>query len=154
MDSNGEYAQAAADWLFRGEQRSDGSWISRVTLLNESKANIFSQELQNKHLRHEPDLVFQSASEDGVHETAAELNFLQGSGQYLFFNTGKSIQVNPNQPLLLPVHEARLQIAKHEIRVRVTNRAVDPSCGKVTSMQRLWEVLESRYLEIVEGVRS
>lgn len=98
--------------------------------------------------------MFQSASEDGIHETAAELNYFRGPGQYLFFSTGESIQVNPNQPLLIPVHEACLQIANRVIRVRATNPAVDPSCGKVTSMRRLWEVLESRYLETVEGVRS
>lgn len=140
--------------LTGGQQRSDGTWISRVTLLSESNANIFPQELQNKHLQHESDLVFHSVSEDGVHETAAELNFLHSPGQYLFFSTAESIQVNPNQPLLLPVHEACLQIAKRVIRVCAANRTVDPSRGKVTSMRRLWEVLESRYLETVEGVRS
>jgi hypothetical protein len=154
MDSNGEHAQAAADWLFRGEQRSDGSWISKVTLLSESKADIFPQELQNKHFRHEPNLVFQSASQDGIHETAAEFNYGLRPGQYLFFSTGESIQVNLNQPLLLPVHEACLQIAKHVIRVRTVNRVVNPSCEEVTSMRRLWEVLESRYLETVRGIRS
>jgi hypothetical protein len=147
------HAQAAADWLFRGEQRSNGSWISRVTLLSESKADFILQEL-HKNLKYEPDLVFQSASEDGIHETAAELNFYIGQGQYSFFNNGESIQLNPNQPLLLPVHEACLQIAKHVIRVRATSPAGDPSCGKVTSMRRLWEVLKSRYLETVEGVGS
>jgi len=98
--------------------------------------------------------VFRSASEDGIHETAAELNFYMGQGQYLFFSTGESIQGNPNQPLLLPVHEACLQIAKHVIRVNTDCHKVDPSCGNVSSMRRLWEVLESRYLETVEGVRS
>jgi len=109
---------------------------------------------QHKYLKHEPDLVFRSASEDGIHETAAELNFYMGQGQYLFFSTGESIQGNPNQPLLLPVHEACLQIAKHVIRVNTDCHKVDPSCGNVSSMRRLWEVLESRYLETVEGVRS
>jgi hypothetical protein len=154
INSNGEQAEAAADWLFHGEQRSDGSWISRVTLLSESKADVFPQKLENKYLKHEPDLVFQSASQDGIHETAADLNYSQGPGHYVFFSNGESIQVNPNQPLLLPVHKACLQIAKHVIRVRATNWTADPTCGKVTSMRRLWEVLESRYLETVEGIRS
>jgi hypothetical protein len=153
MRANGEHAQTAADWLFRGQQRSDGSWISRITLLSESKADTFLQGL-NKHLKHEPDLVFQSASEDGIHETAAELDFFFGLGQYLLFSTEESIQLNPYRPLFLPVHQACLQIAKHVIQVRSVNPAVDHSHAKVTSMRRLWEVLESRYLETDEGVRS
>lgn len=98
--------------------------------------------------------MFQTASEDGIHETAAELSFYLGAGQYLFFSTEESIQVNPNHPLLLPVHQACLQIAKHVIRVRAADPAGEISFGKVTSMRWLWEVLESRYLETVESVRS
>jgi hypothetical protein len=97
--------------------------------------------------------VFQSASLDGIHETAAELNYLRGQ-EYSFFSTGENTQGNPNQPLLIPVHEACLDIAKHVIRVRETSPALEHSPGKVTSMRRLWEVLESRHLETVEGVRT
>jgi hypothetical protein len=147
------HAQAPADQLFPAEKRPDGSWISRVTLLSESKPDIFPQALQEKHLQHEPDLVFQSASLDGIHETAAELNYLRGQG-YSFFSTGEIAQGNPNQPLLIPVHAACLDIAKHVIRVREASPALEHSPGKVTSVRRLWEVLESRHLETVEGVRT
>ncbi len=135
------------------EQRSDGSWISRVTLLSVCQPAIFPQALQIKHLQHEPDLVFQSISEEVIHETAAELNYFRTSGPFAFFSTGEGTQANPNQPLLIPVHAACLRITKHVIRVRATSLAMEYSYGTVTSLRRLWEVLESRHLETVK-VRS
>lgn len=147
------HGQAPADKLFRVEQRSDGSWISRVTLLSESRPQILPKDLQKKHLCYEPNLVFQSASPDAIHETAAELNHLRGQA-YSFFSTGESTQSNPNQPLLIAVHAACLDIAKHVIQMRITDAAVEHLPRKVFSMRRLWEVLESRYLETVEGVRN
>jgi hypothetical protein len=142
-------AKAPADEQFCVEQRSDGLWISRVTLLSESRPQIFPQDLQKKHLCYEPDLVFQSVSQDGIHETAAELNYRRNQ-VYSFFSTGESTQGNPNQPLMIAVHVACLDIAKHVMRVRAT--CPTDLSRKVISMRRLWEVLESRYLDTVNGV--
>jgi hypothetical protein len=104
----------------------------------------------------------EAVSADGIFETAAGVASLGGK-YFVAIKTNEEVSAcdpmfayrqfegvefrdyrNP-RPIFVPVHDACLQIAKRVIHQRTQKADLENSHQKVTSMRRLWEVLESRF---------